>query len=186
MSIDASNKFALELVDESKMSRAADEAIRALLCRCFPPDTGVFAQTRYWHGSAPVYSYVHWSNSNVTGHVGVVVRQIVCGKTRIQIAGIQNLAVAPEKRKQGLSQQLMTEAMEEALRRGIEYGLLFCVPELERFYTSLGWVRTDVCAMMIDENGARVAIPPKNIAMYKELAGKRWPGGDIDLCGADW
>jgi predicted N-acetyltransferase YhbS len=186
MTLGENRKFALELIEESGMTPATDVAIRALLCRCFSPDTGVFSKTRYWHGSAPVYSYFCGSDTGVTGHVGVVVREVLCGGEHILIAGIQNLAVAPEMRKQGLSQQLMTEAMKEAARRGIRFGLLFCVPELERFYLSLGWVRTDVRAMMIDENGDRAAIPPKNIAMCKELAREKWPGGEIDLCGADW
>lgn len=214
-------QYKLQTLDEHDVPAATDAAIKKLLCECFPADAAAFSVSRYWHGTAPAYSLLHWKDERppslklrraarrfpsgrgeaaqgspggvgrVAGHVGIVIREVRCGRTRATagkpalVAGIQNLAVAHELRGRGLSQQLMTEAMTEAVRRSVPFGLLFCVPELERLYASLGWRRTDVSVTLI-ENGKRVPIPGKNIAMFKELAGKPFPRGDIDLQGMDW
>ncbi len=182
---EAREKCELTLIDERDISTEADAAIKALLCGCFPPDAAAFSISRHWHGTAPAYSLAHWKENRVVGHVGVVIREVRCGDTPALIAGIQNLAVAQELRGRGLAQQLMIEAMAEAAGRGVPFGLLFCVPRLEHFYASLGWQRTDVSVTMI-EYGKEVPIPGKNITMFKELGGKPFPGGDINLRGMDW
>ncbi len=106
--------------------------------------------------------------------------------TPITVAGIQSLAVAPERRGTGLSQRLMAGAADEAVRRGIDYGLLFCVPGLERFYATLGWARTDERVTMQDEWGRTVPMPASNICMFKVLGRRSFPAGAINLCGRDW
>ncbi len=177
--------LALKVVEESGMCSSLDEAIRKALCECFPADASAFAKTRAWHGSAPSYSLVHREGERVVGHVGVVVREIAAGGTPVTIAGIQNFAVVPDRRGTGLSRRLMEEAMAEAGRRGISFGLLFCVPGLERFYTSLGWRTLDVRARMVFED-VEIEIPAKNIAMVLALAAKPFPSGDLHLGGPDW
>jgi len=182
---EAREKYELKVIEERDISAETDAAIKALLCECFPRDAAAFSRSRHWHGTAPAYSLAHWREGRVVGHVGIVIREVRCGERAARVAGIQNLAVAPGCRGRGLSQQLMIEAMGEAARRRIPYGLLFCIPELERFYAALGWRRTDVSVTMI-ENGRHVPIPGKNITMFKELAGEPFPAGDIDLQGIDW
>jgi predicted N-acetyltransferase YhbS len=177
--------LAIEVVDERAMTAALDEAIRRSLCECFPSETAFFSSGRAWHGSAPVYSLVAREESRVTGHVGVVVREIAAGGVAATVAGIQNFAVVPDRRKTGLSRRLMEGAMEEAKRRGVAFGLLFCVPGLERFYASLGWRTLPVRARMRYE-GREQEIPAKNIAMAIPLAGKPFPTGDLHLLGPDW
>jgi predicted N-acetyltransferase YhbS len=176
-----------EVVDESLVSVALDGAIRDLLVVCFPADTATFSRTRYWHGSAPVFSVVHRKNGRVLGHVGVVARTILSGENRIAVGGVQNLAVRPETRGTGIAPRLMESAMVEAQRRGLGFGLLFCVPGLKRFYIGLGWVAVDVVARMRDpDSNATTLIPGKNICMTKTLGSHAFPAGEIDLCGPDW
>jgi len=124
--------------------------------------------------------------SGVVGHVAIVIREIRCGGASVTVAGVQSLAVAPDFRGTGLSRRLMTEAMDEAKRRGIAFGLLFCVPGLESFYASLGWIRTDEAVTMRDKEGRPVPIPASNIAMFKPLGSTPFPTGPIDLRGRDW
>jgi predicted N-acetyltransferase YhbS len=125
-------------------------------------------------------------DKSVVGHVGIVIREIRCGDLHVKVAGVQSLGVVPEWRGTGLAQQLMVFAMKQAMSRPLSFGLLFCVPELERFYGSLGWVRTDQRPSMLDERGMVAPLPEHNIAMFMELAGTKFPGGPIDLQGRDW
>ena len=168
------------------MTPATDAAIKRLLCECFPPDVEAFTRSRYWHGTGPTYTLIQRDGGDVVGHVGVVRRTVRCGGRPVEIAGIQSLCVVPRMRVTGLSWALMREAMAEARRRGIKFGLLFCVPRLERFYGSLKWVRTDAPMTMDDERGEPVAIPTKNIAMYIQLTGEPFPDGPVHLGGRDW
>ena len=125
-------------------------------------------------------------NRAIAGHVAIVLREVSCGRKKFKVAGIQSLAVGKKSRGTGLSQALMTESMAEAWRRGMEFGLLFCIPELERFYASLGWKRIDGPVVMRDESGAKKNIPPKNIAMILLLSARPFPAGTVDLNGQDW
>lgn len=182
----SSEQFPLELFEESNISEKLDTAIRQLLCESFPSDASAFSKSRYWHGVAPAYTFILRKNDKVSGHVGVVIRQINIGAVIATIAGIQNLAVSCEFRGSGLSRQLMTAAMDEAARRNIKYGLLFCVQKLEKFYISLGWKTSLTQTMMRGSDGAPLPLPPKNITMFKELGHESFPQGSIDINGSDW
>jgi predicted N-acetyltransferase YhbS len=175
------------IVLESDIPAEMDAAIRDLLCRCFPPDVPIFSLSRHWHGSAPAYSVVDLAeNGALKGHIGVVVRRILAGGQPAVIAGIQNMAVTPEWRGRGIGDALMRSAMDEGRARGIPFGLLFCVPALEKFYAKLGWRRIDVDARMDFEGKVNIPIPGKNIVMVTELATTPFPPGDLHLQGPDW
>ena len=131
-------------------------------------------------------SVFRWQAEIMVGHVGIVDRRVARGGVPIRVAGIQSLAVAPRWRKSGLSQRLMTTAVHEARRRGLCFGLLFCMPELESFYARLGWRRIDRAVTMRDGAGRTVPLTAKNIAMELALAGDPLPPGAIDLEGRDW
>ena len=176
----------LEVIAEAEMPDALDHAIRKLLCWCFPDDAASFALARAWHESAPAFSVICREAHALLGHVGIVIRRIRCGSVPVTVAGVQNLCVVPERRGTGLSQRLMRRAMREAAQRHVCFGLLFCVPELERFYQSLGWCKTDAPVLMLDEQGRCAAIPQKNIAMFCESGEDCFPAGTIDLMGRDW
>jgi GNAT superfamily N-acetyltransferase len=176
----------LKIIEESQVTPATDAVIRELLCICFPLDIDVFTQTRYWHGSAPAYSLIQEQDDRVLGHVGVVVRLIRCGNTPTPVAGIQNVAVRPELRGSGVGRQLLVEAMDEARRRNIPWGLLFCLPELKTFYGRLGWHVHHGPVTMRDEHGCDLEISGKNICMSKCVGSSPFPRGNIHLQGADW
>ncbi len=121
------------------MTAGEDAAIREALCVCFPPDREVFARTRSWHGTYPTWSVVVTEGEKVIAHAGVVEREIAAGEERVAVAGIQNVLVMPEHRGKQLFRRMMTVAMDEALGRDLDLGLLFCTPEIGRLYTKLDW-----------------------------------------------
>ena len=179
-------QFPLEVIAETEMPPATDGAIKLLLCECFPADVEVYRHTRAWHDSAPDFSVVYREGDLVLGHVGIMIRAIRCGDASVTVAGIENFCVARCRRGTGLSGKLMARALDEAVQRGVVFGLLFCVPELERFYRSRGWSTTTRPVTMLDEDGRCVPIPAKNISMVIDLADEEFPPGAIDLQGRDW
>ena len=178
--------FPLEVIEEAEMPPATDRAIRQLLCECFSADAAAYAHRRAWHGSLPTYTVVSRQAGRVVGHLGIVVRSVLCADVRPAVAGVQSFCVAPPYRGSGLSGRLMARALDEALRREIRFGLLFCVPELEPLYRALGWSETGRPVAMLDERGESVPIPRKNICMMIELGPEGFPCGPLDLQGRDW
>jgi predicted N-acetyltransferase YhbS len=175
------------LIDESRMPPATDRAVKELLCVCFPEEAAFFSVTRYWHGSFPAYSVIHGSDEGwLDGNIAIVIREIQVGTQAVRIAGVQNMAVRPGTRGGGVGAGLMERALAEARRRGVPFGLLFCVPELAKYYGRYGWKHREV-AVTMDYNGETgIPIPGKNICMTLKLGESEFPGGDVHLGGADW
>lgn len=177
----------LQVIDEAAMPPVLDREIRDFLGRCFPADASAFSASRHWHGSAPAYSAIcRDARPGLAGHVGVVVRPVRAGTEVIRIFGIQNMAVAPDRRGTGVGLALMQAVLDEARRRGIAAGILFCVPELEAYYARTGWRRHDVEVRMDFAGQRDIPIPGTNICMVHECPGSAFPAGNIHLQGADW
>ena len=176
----------LELIEEPLMPPATERAIRQLLCECFPADAAVYAHRRAWHDSTPTYTLVSRRADLIVGHLAIVVRTVRCADRPVTVAGVQSFCVAPPYRGTGLAGRLMTRALDEATRRAIPFGLLFCVPRLVPLYRTLGWSKTVRPVAMLDRHGESVPIPEKNTCMLIELGHERFPPGPLDLEGPDW
>lgn len=176
----------LQIVDEGQIDVALDRAARQLLCECFPPDVAVFSAGRAWNDVWPAFSVFARQGDSLVGQVGIIDRQITCGGVPVRVAGIGNMAVDAKWRGAGVSQKLMAVGMDEARRRGIRHGLLFCVPKLGDFYGRLGWRRVDRTIVMRDAAGKAGPLTAKNICMELILASESLPAGSIDLEGRDW
>lgn len=177
----------LSIIQETDISGALDQRIRETLRRCFPEDDSAFSQTRSWHGSAPAWSILIEDAGRIVAHAGIVDRIIQVGKKPVRVAGIQNVGVVPECRGQGLSSRMMIAAMEEAAKLGFDAGLLYCLPVLEKVYANCGWKLLPGAEIIrVDEFGAEVALPAKNVAMFFPLKMKEFPPGTIHLQGNDW
>ncbi len=176
----------LKTIEEALMSGACDRAIRKLLCRCFPVDRLHFATSRAWHGSSAAFTVIAPCKGQLIGHVGVVERTIGAGQRLWRVGGIQNVCVDPAQRGRGLVEALMGRAMEQVKKRGMEAGVLFCIPALERVYQRCGWqTLRGARVTRLDEQGRALPLPGRNITMVYPLAGKL-AAGNIHLRGNDW
>jgi predicted N-acetyltransferase YhbS len=175
------------IVDEESVKAEEDTAIRTALCRCFPANVDVYSRTRGWHGSLPSWSIIVEHEGQVVAHVGIVERKIRVGDEDVLVAGVMGVLVVPEHRKKHLFRQIMTLAMEEAYRRSIDLGILFCTPDLVLLYGAVGWRLLDARPVTrIDEEGFPQPLPAKNVTMFHPLRRKDMPPGDIHLQGNDW
>lgn len=177
----------LRIVPEEQMTPELDAAIRKGLCVCFPDCVDNFSLTRKWHGSGPAWTAVVEEGGVVIAHAGAVDRTVRVGARQVTVGGVQNVYVLPQQRASGLSNMVMKAIMDEGLRRGKDFGLLFCVPRLEKLYGRMGWITipVDTPVTRTDE-GRDCPIPGKNIAMYFPLVQKVFPQGEIHLQGNDW
>ena len=181
-----SSRLVLAVIPEPEMPAELDDEIRRLLCNCFPTDKAAFSNRRAWHDSWPAYTVVARADDQLVGHVGMVVRSIEVSSLHVRVAGVQNFCVAPSHRGCGLSQQLMDRALLEARRNAIPFGLLFCVPELERLYTSLGCARSTYPSRCMTNWAMRCPSPARTSRWWWNYLPSLFPQGPIDLQGRDW
>ncbi len=177
----------IKILKEEEIDEQLDRSIKNGLCTCFPPDREVFSKSRAWHGTSPNWAVLVEENSEVIAHVGIVERRVRVGDEQIDITGVQNVFVLPEHRTRGLFFKIMKASMEEAAELGHDFGLLFCVPELEKSYACCKWrLLPNRNVTRVDEDGKEVDLPSKNITMYHVLARSDFPAGNIHLQGNDW
>ncbi len=175
------------VLEEADMPADLDLAIRDILVECFPHNADHYARTRDWH-SAPSWSVVGLEpDGTVAAHCAMVERTVeVAGNRRVTVAGVQGFSVRPGLRGTGFSDRLMKRALDEARSRGIDAGLLFCLPKLEAVYGRMGWRTVHYPVTTRDESGNPVPLPEKNIAMVIPLNIEEFPEGTVDLLGPDW
>ena len=187
MSEDEPRTITFVVVEEQAISPDLDRGIRETLVECFPHNTDHYSRTRDWHCSPAWVVAANGPDGTVAAHCAMVEREVLVGGTqRVTVAGVQGFSVRPAWRKTGLSDRIMAIALAEARHRGIQAGLLFCLPSLERIYGRMGWRSAPFSVTMTDENGNPAPLPDKNIAMVIPLTIDVFPSGDIDLRGTDW
>ena len=129
----------ITLVNERDIGPELDKKIKDSLCLCFPDDRVAFSLSRGWHNSFPAWSLYSEESNRIISHVGVIDRNIRIGDQMVRVAGMQNIFVLPEFRGKGLCDALMKEVTKRAGELGYDYGLLFCIPVIEKVYEQCGW-----------------------------------------------
>jgi len=176
------------LINEEDISSDLDRSIRETLVVCFPVDREYYQSRSWWH-CTPLYRVLGRNKKGlIVAHVAVVDRSVVMGPTlfKARVAGIQSFCVLPAYRGMGLSDRMMSIAVQEAQRQGFDAGLLFCRRQLETVYRRMGWSQVNAAVYMLDSKKNKTLIPARNITMFYPLRMKQLPPGDIDLAGTDW
>ncbi|WP_171165455.1 GNAT family N-acetyltransferase [Streptomyces sp. I05A-00742] len=121
---------------------------------------------------------VRW-DGRLVAHAGLVVLPLTAGGTRMDVAGLGGVAVAPGVRGRGFARAAVTAAMDHARNLGLPFGLLFCLPELVGLYERLGWhpVTDDVEV----EQPAGPRTMPLRTLWTGLRAGTEWPSGPVRL-----
>lgn len=193
----ARNKIQFSVADEQGISPRLDRAIRETLVACFPADREYYQRRSWWH-CIPSYRVLgRDSHGSIVAHTAIVERVVSVGPpliagggkargSEVRVAGIQSFCVLPGLRGTGLSDKMMSAAMEEAYRRDFDAGLLFCLDTLAAVYVRMGWRKLDVAVYMAEQKSGKTLIPAKNVTMFYPLRTKQFPPGDIDLSDSDW
>ena len=179
----------VEVLCASDISPVLDETIREGLVECYPEDREHFSRQRSWHSSPDWIVVARTATGTVAAHLAIVERRITVGDNAVPVtvAGIQGVFVRPPWRKTGLIDRIMEAALDESHSRGLDAGLLFCLPVLaEKVYRRLGWLPLETTVFMTNHDDRRAPIPGKNITMTIPLCLASFPFGSIDLCGQDW
>jgi predicted N-acetyltransferase YhbS len=174
------------IIIEPHIDRQTDQSIRLGLCICYPDDVDFYSKTRGWNQYDPYITTVVERDNRVVAHAAAIDKSIAVGRRVVRVAGIMNVFVLPEYRRQEFATEVVRAALEEARRQGFDMGLLFCKSGLEPLYSGAGWkIITDRCITRVVGNRE---LPPckQIISMYYPLKLKTLPPGDIHLRGNEW
>jgi hypothetical protein len=184
----AFNEITFAVYDDADITDNLDRHIRSILVECFPHNEDNFSRTRGWHTN-PSWVVVGMDvDGTIVSHCAIVERTISVGNPArlIRVAGVQGFSVRPKWRKMNISDRMMEIAVFEAKRKGLDAGLLFCLPVLEKLYSRMGWQVINSPVMVRNEPGTLSPLPEKNIAMIIPLNQSSFPYGIVDLMGQDW
>ncbi|MHC4241028.1 MAG: GNAT family N-acetyltransferase [Planctomycetota bacterium] len=182
------NDISLFVIKEQEITPQLDRAIREMLVVCFPADREYFQRQSFWHSPA-VYRVIGKNDKgSIVAHTAIVQRAVIVGPdlSKVHVGGIQGFCVLQDYRRTGLSNKMMSAAMDEGSKRSFDAGLLFCREQLEKVYGGMGWRKLDAAVYMTDGKKGKTLIPSRNITMFYPLNAKQLPAGDIDLAGTDW
>ncbi|MGD0190426.1 MAG: GNAT family N-acetyltransferase [Rhizomicrobium sp.] len=116
-------------------------------------------------------------------HVGVFWRTGTLNGAPAHIAGIGGVMTSESVRHRGYAGSAMRKARRLMEENEVDFGLLFCEPNNERFYGNLGWTVFDGDVWTEQPEG-RVRFDLMHaLCLSLRLAPER---GVIDLCGLPW
>jgi len=176
----------IEIVDENDLQPDEDQQIRDLLRLCFPDWSDIFRQHRTWHSTPPIFSVIVRERGQIIGHIAVVVRTITTTwNFRYNVASIQGVCIAPDKRRTGLARHLLQETLREAASRGFLFAILYCKELLVPYYLSQGWKLADDSIVMWNSRDLPISMR-SNCPMYHELGDVPFPEGPLDVHSPSW
>jgi len=175
----------IQLINEFQLSEDQKEKIWLLLKNCFPEsDYG----GRNFFKQLPHYRLLLTYGEKIIGHLGIDYRVMNLGGEIIRIFGGIDLAVDPNFRNRGLGAQILKEFEEIALANKNNIDFLFLVTDIPDFYQKLGYTTSVLRVSWLKiSQGRNIGIGEEKISdsflLYKEISGKKWTEGNLDMLG---
>ncbi|MFH8992485.1 GNAT family N-acetyltransferase [Streptomyces sp. NPDC017940] len=117
--------------------RAAElDAARALMDLAFEGD---FSDEDWAHGLGGMHALRYDADGTLLAHGSVVQRRVLHHGRSLRVGYVENVAVRPERQRQGLGGQVMS-ALERIVGGGYDLGVLSPSDEGEKLYRAHGWV----------------------------------------------
>jgi aminoglycoside 2'-N-acetyltransferase I len=124
--------------------------VRELLDRAFAGD---FADEDFAHALGGMHALVH-DEGRLVGHGSVVRRQLLHGGRTIRAGYVEAVAVAPDRRRQGIATAVM-DALEALIPRKYDLGALSASDDGAGLYAARGWLRWEGPTSVLTAEGIR-------------------------------
>lgn len=170
----------IEAIAEHRLRPEDDVAIARLLAACFATDFGGRSHFEQRHHLRLVWR----ETGDVVAHLAVLFRAVRLGDDLLTVAGIADVATAPDWRGRGLAAALLAEAVAVARLSLAQFVLLFGEA---RLYGAAGFVPVGNRITFADLAGARTRRVQRMAAeglMVLPLGAGIWDGDvPLDLLG---
>lgn len=135
------------------------------------------------------WSDVDWNvlvrlDEKLVSQVDIIDRIAQVGDHQVRLGGIGGVATLSAFRGRGFARMALTSAaifMEKEM--GVDFGFLFCSPEMVPYYSRLNWQVIDT-PVYYDQPGRKVLLDGK--AMVLSCVKSAWPDGEVDVLGYPW
>ena len=117
-------------------------------------------------------------------HSGLYFHSIDMGGREMTLAGLNSVITVPHARGKGYGGQIVGAAEDYmSEERPVDFGMLFCHPELQAFYGPRGWRAIDG-PVTIDQPEGKRQTP--HVVMVFPIADDTWPEGPVILNSYPW
>lgn len=177
MTIDFVNEFEISEKDKSEIAK--------LLSLCF---TDMAYSGRTFFKQLPHYRLLLRTAKGIIGQLAIDYRIMNLNDSLVSVFGVIDLAVHPEHQGLGLGKKLMEEFDRLSALHKNNIDFLFLVTDKPAFYERLGYIKTnpEITWLKINE-GKNLGVATEQVTdcfiMVKEISGKKWPGGSLDMLG---
>lgn len=176
---------------ETALTNADHAALSMLLHAAFGKTTDEFAD-RSWprrYARKEARLWLADDAGRPVAHLGVERRLVGVAGGEVLVAGVGEVAVAPERHGEGLGQALMRE-LDARLRTefAADFGFVQCGENVLGFYRSTGWTQVANPVRHVDVADHRRTV--EGVWPTLVRPGRRpleeWPEGVVDLRGLPW
>jgi GNAT superfamily N-acetyltransferase len=128
--------------------------------------------------------FLLYSNGRTVSHVGILKHVVTVNGETVTVAGLGGVVTLPEAQHKGFARRLVQHAMTFIQRDWVvDAGLLFCRPQMVRYYEALGWQVVEGTVLIEQPNG-EIASPLT--VMVRPFGRKQWPSGTVELRSLPW
>jgi nodulation protein A len=176
---------------ETELTEADHVALSALLHAAFGDNTDEFAEqswpARYARKEARLW--LADDSGRPIAHLAVERRLVGVAGADVLVAGVGEVAVAPDHHGEGLGAVLMRE-FDAGLRAefAADFGFVQCGDRVAGFYRSTGWTQVTNPVRHLDVADHRRAVDGvwPTLVRPGRRAVDEWPAGVVDLRGLPW
>jgi predicted N-acetyltransferase YhbS len=174
---------------ETALTGPDHAALSELLVAAFPEQPTVFAGRSWAWARKEARLWLSDRTGRPVAHLAVERRLVDVGGTEVLVAGIGEVAVAPELHGNGVGAALMRE-FRPRLRTefAADFGFVQCGEQVIAFYRNAGWTPVPNAVRHLDpddERTVREGVWPA-LVMPGRRALAEWPNGLVDLRGLPW
>ncbi|NNF15302.1 MAG: GNAT family N-acetyltransferase [Gammaproteobacteria bacterium] len=153
-------------------------------CALFGWDNDVFQAARYQLEWQPKTAHLLlYDDASLASHVGLLQHRVVVDEQSYRVGGVGGVVTLPHQQGKGYASALMEEACRRMAAWHVDAGLLFCRPQLQKFYSRRDW--TMVTAPVTVHQAERIIEMPVQ-AMVKPVNLAAWPSGPVHVPGLPW
>ena len=175
----------IEFTATEKLTDHQKKGLDQLGSAVYPPEVVETLPGRLFTWASPQWSVLLWEKDQLVSRVGLLVREILSNGAPKVIGGIGGVATHPDKQGQGFASQGMREAAKRFdAELNVSYALLFCQPDLVKFYNQLMWKPFEG-VVLVEQPEGRIEFSA-NGAMVLDVKEQAPLDGVLDLNGLPW
>jgi predicted N-acetyltransferase YhbS len=162
------------------------ESIKKFLIEVFANSVG-YSDCVYTSPDLELCILVYIKN-NLVGHLGITRKTVNHNEKIYQIGGVGDVAILKNKRNLGIGSLILDKCNQTLKKNNFDLGLLFCHPDLYKFYSSGSWIQKENGLIYATVNGVKedqmftcflpIKLDQKDI-IY-------WNNNDIDVGVGSW